>query len=147
MLYFHVFFFKQKTAYEMLRSLVGSEMCIRDSSTVSQRRGLDSVFCTIYEESDTVQRDEIMRRSRDVDGRINWICPSTIGNNTTSTTMGPSAVPPNTNNNSLHQSHHQQQLLLSTSCDGLYLLTSVGGIAWRKRWLDAVEGWLLGRRG
>ena len=25
------FFFKQKTAYEMLRSLVGSEMCIRDS--------------------------------------------------------------------------------------------------------------------
>eukprot|EP01015_Nassula_variabilis_P031506 TRINITY_DN712_c0_g1_i9.p1 TRINITY_DN712_c0_g1~~TRINITY_DN712_c0_g1_i9.p1 ORF type:complete len:356 (-),score=66.85 TRINITY_DN712_c0_g1_i9:153-1220(-) len=29
MLYF--FFFKQKTAYEMLRSLVGSEMCIRDS--------------------------------------------------------------------------------------------------------------------
>ena len=28
---FFVFFFKQKTAYEMLRSLVGSEMCIRDS--------------------------------------------------------------------------------------------------------------------
>ena len=26
----YVFFFKQKTAYEMLRSLVGSEMCIRD---------------------------------------------------------------------------------------------------------------------
>ena len=25
-----VVFFKQKTAYEMLRSLVGSEMCIRD---------------------------------------------------------------------------------------------------------------------
>ena len=24
------FFFKQKTAYEMQRSLVGSEMCIRD---------------------------------------------------------------------------------------------------------------------
>src|SRR5674536_392442 len=31
-LYFVLFFFfKQKTAYEMLRSLVGSEMCIRDS--------------------------------------------------------------------------------------------------------------------
>ena len=30
------FFFKQKTAYEMLRSLVGSEMCIRDSYTASQ---------------------------------------------------------------------------------------------------------------
>eukprot|EP00658_Telonema_sp_P-2_P013971 TRINITY_DN15297_c0_g1_i4.p1 TRINITY_DN15297_c0_g1~~TRINITY_DN15297_c0_g1_i4.p1 ORF type:complete len:100 (+),score=52.45 TRINITY_DN15297_c0_g1_i4:68-367(+) len=28
------FFFKQKTAYEMLRSLVGSEMCIRDSHRV-----------------------------------------------------------------------------------------------------------------
>ena len=27
-----LFFFKQKTAYEGLRSLVGSEMCIRDSS-------------------------------------------------------------------------------------------------------------------
>ena len=26
----YIFFFKQKTAYEMLRSLVGSEMCIRD---------------------------------------------------------------------------------------------------------------------
>ena len=31
MLYRVFFFFKQKTAYEMLRSLVGSEMCIRDS--------------------------------------------------------------------------------------------------------------------
>ena len=28
--FFLFFFFKQKTAYEMLRSLVGSEMCIRD---------------------------------------------------------------------------------------------------------------------
>ena len=30
MYYARVFFFKQKTAYEVLRSLVGSEMCIRD---------------------------------------------------------------------------------------------------------------------
>ena len=30
----HVFFFKQNTAYEMLRSLVGSEMCIRDRFSV-----------------------------------------------------------------------------------------------------------------
>ena len=29
-----VFFFKQKTAYEMLRSLVGSEMCIRDRAAM-----------------------------------------------------------------------------------------------------------------
>eukprot|EP00658_Telonema_sp_P-2_P082998 TRINITY_DN8880_c0_g3_i1.p1 TRINITY_DN8880_c0_g3~~TRINITY_DN8880_c0_g3_i1.p1 ORF type:complete len:435 (+),score=97.58 TRINITY_DN8880_c0_g3_i1:56-1360(+) len=33
---FFFFFFKQKTAYEMLRSLVGSEMCIRDSPNIVQ---------------------------------------------------------------------------------------------------------------
>eukprot|EP00658_Telonema_sp_P-2_P069042 TRINITY_DN5809_c0_g1_i1.p1 TRINITY_DN5809_c0_g1~~TRINITY_DN5809_c0_g1_i1.p1 ORF type:complete len:503 (+),score=128.95 TRINITY_DN5809_c0_g1_i1:3-1511(+) len=33
------FFFKQKTAYEMLRSLVGSEMCIRDSHRCRMGRG------------------------------------------------------------------------------------------------------------
>ena len=32
-----VFFFKQKTAYEMLRSLVGSEMCIRDREEGERR--------------------------------------------------------------------------------------------------------------
>eukprot|EP00658_Telonema_sp_P-2_P067201 TRINITY_DN56134_c0_g2_i1.p1 TRINITY_DN56134_c0_g2~~TRINITY_DN56134_c0_g2_i1.p1 ORF type:complete len:156 (+),score=33.33 TRINITY_DN56134_c0_g2_i1:83-550(+) len=32
---FCFFFFKQKTAYEMLRSLVGSEMCIRDRCDIS----------------------------------------------------------------------------------------------------------------
>ena len=32
----YFFFFKQKTAYEMLRSLVGSEMCIRDSDEQAQ---------------------------------------------------------------------------------------------------------------
>src|SRR5674536_391821 len=31
------FFFKQKTAYEMLRSLVGSEMCIRDRACLLDR--------------------------------------------------------------------------------------------------------------
>ena len=31
-----IFFFKQKTAYEMLRSLVGSEMCIRDRPSPNQ---------------------------------------------------------------------------------------------------------------
>ena len=30
---FFFFFYKQKTAYDMLRSLVGSEMCIRDRGT------------------------------------------------------------------------------------------------------------------
>eukprot|EP00658_Telonema_sp_P-2_P031156 TRINITY_DN23380_c0_g1_i2.p1 TRINITY_DN23380_c0_g1~~TRINITY_DN23380_c0_g1_i2.p1 ORF type:complete len:107 (-),score=25.56 TRINITY_DN23380_c0_g1_i2:183-503(-) len=33
---FFFFFFKQKTAYEMLRSLVGSEMCIRDSCMLTR---------------------------------------------------------------------------------------------------------------
>ena len=37
-----VFFFKQKTAYEMLRSLVGSEMCIRDRSYYDD--GWESAF-------------------------------------------------------------------------------------------------------
>eukprot|EP00658_Telonema_sp_P-2_P057711 TRINITY_DN46125_c0_g1_i1.p1 TRINITY_DN46125_c0_g1~~TRINITY_DN46125_c0_g1_i1.p1 ORF type:complete len:183 (-),score=51.52 TRINITY_DN46125_c0_g1_i1:88-636(-) len=40
-----VFFFKQKTAYEMLRSLVGSEMCIRDRATIA-RFGFISGFTT-----------------------------------------------------------------------------------------------------
>ena len=38
------FFFKQKTAYEMLRSLVGSEMCIRDSFTPAMREADDVCF-------------------------------------------------------------------------------------------------------
>ena len=43
---FFVFFFKQKTAYEMLRSLVGSEMCIRDRiSTVAV--GVTASFGTV----------------------------------------------------------------------------------------------------
>ena len=40
-----MFFLKQKTAYEMLRSLVGSEMCIRDSSRLvsqfARQEGID----------------------------------------------------------------------------------------------------------
>ena len=39
-----VFFFKQKTAYEMLRSLVGSEMCIRDRFKQARcQAGLDAL--------------------------------------------------------------------------------------------------------
>ena len=36
-------FFKQKTAYDMLRSLVGSEMCIRDSRYALGIPGVDTV--------------------------------------------------------------------------------------------------------
>ena len=38
-----VFFFKQKTAYEMLRSLVGSEMCIRDSICVDLYKAIAAI--------------------------------------------------------------------------------------------------------
>eukprot|EP01015_Nassula_variabilis_P016345 TRINITY_DN24_c0_g1_i1.p1 TRINITY_DN24_c0_g1~~TRINITY_DN24_c0_g1_i1.p1 ORF type:complete len:198 (+),score=66.50 TRINITY_DN24_c0_g1_i1:2-595(+) len=45
------FFFKQKTAYEMLRSLVGSEMCIRDrvstQSTWGQQNYIKKIFAII----------------------------------------------------------------------------------------------------
>ena len=36
-----VVFFKQKTAYEMLRSLVGSEMCIRDREMAGVRQAIE----------------------------------------------------------------------------------------------------------
>eukprot|EP00831_Metopus_contortus_P061960 TRINITY_DN53897_c0_g1_i1.p2 TRINITY_DN53897_c0_g1~~TRINITY_DN53897_c0_g1_i1.p2 ORF type:complete len:129 (-),score=26.92 TRINITY_DN53897_c0_g1_i1:169-555(-) len=39
-----IFFFKQKTAYEMQRGLVGSEMCIRD------RRRVHGAPCEIQED-------------------------------------------------------------------------------------------------
>ena len=42
-LMFLFFFFKQKTAYEMLRSLVGSEMCIRDSNRIVQMLDIKEV--------------------------------------------------------------------------------------------------------
>ena len=38
------FFFKQKTAYEIMPSLVGSEMCIRDSLYPFP----DRVWCQIF---------------------------------------------------------------------------------------------------
>eukprot|EP00658_Telonema_sp_P-2_P042574 TRINITY_DN3058_c0_g1_i7.p1 TRINITY_DN3058_c0_g1~~TRINITY_DN3058_c0_g1_i7.p1 ORF type:complete len:564 (-),score=114.73 TRINITY_DN3058_c0_g1_i7:244-1935(-) len=43
---FFFFFFKQKTAYEMLRSLVGSEMCIRDRSSVVSGAGSRAITFT-----------------------------------------------------------------------------------------------------
>eukprot|EP00831_Metopus_contortus_P062119 TRINITY_DN540_c0_g1_i3.p1 TRINITY_DN540_c0_g1~~TRINITY_DN540_c0_g1_i3.p1 ORF type:complete len:187 (+),score=55.38 TRINITY_DN540_c0_g1_i3:22-582(+) len=41
---FFFFFFKQKTAYEMQRGLVGSEMCIRDRYQRRVHGGKDNVF-------------------------------------------------------------------------------------------------------
>ena len=37
--FFYFFFFKQKTAYYLRLSLVGSEMCIRDSTRMAQMAG------------------------------------------------------------------------------------------------------------
>eukprot|EP00831_Metopus_contortus_P021772 TRINITY_DN19802_c0_g1_i1.p1 TRINITY_DN19802_c0_g1~~TRINITY_DN19802_c0_g1_i1.p1 ORF type:complete len:172 (-),score=33.88 TRINITY_DN19802_c0_g1_i1:5-520(-) len=43
------FFFKQKTAYEMQRGLVGSEMCIRDSPKNNMKK-FHSCTCLIQEQ-------------------------------------------------------------------------------------------------
>ena len=42
--FFFFFFFKQKTAYELLRSLVGSEMCIRDRPYLADGTPVDMVL-------------------------------------------------------------------------------------------------------
>ena len=60
------FFFKQKTAYEMLRSLVGSEMCIRDrladaSFENPQRFGGSDVMSRIH--YDTEHPGKLLRLS------------------------------------------------------------------------------------
>eukprot|EP00658_Telonema_sp_P-2_P028019 TRINITY_DN21552_c0_g1_i1.p1 TRINITY_DN21552_c0_g1~~TRINITY_DN21552_c0_g1_i1.p1 ORF type:complete len:362 (-),score=99.06 TRINITY_DN21552_c0_g1_i1:91-1176(-) len=43
------FFFKQKTAYEMLRSLVGSEMCIRDRAMLKEPGKLSEMLSQLAE--------------------------------------------------------------------------------------------------
>ena len=59
------FFFKQKTAYEMLRSLVGSEMCIRDSNNDSPgRRATDRCLPDQRERQGTVQGGHRCRAER-----------------------------------------------------------------------------------
>eukprot|EP00658_Telonema_sp_P-2_P081867 TRINITY_DN8503_c0_g1_i10.p1 TRINITY_DN8503_c0_g1~~TRINITY_DN8503_c0_g1_i10.p1 ORF type:complete len:165 (+),score=55.69 TRINITY_DN8503_c0_g1_i10:72-566(+) len=47
--HFFFFFFKQKTAYEMLRSLVGSEMCIRDRLKAQCKNETDQLEETRHE--------------------------------------------------------------------------------------------------
>ena len=43
-----VFFFKQKTAYEILSGLVGSEMCIRDSCVHSLEYSVNKMKGTFF---------------------------------------------------------------------------------------------------
>eukprot|EP00658_Telonema_sp_P-2_P021138 TRINITY_DN18397_c0_g1_i2.p1 TRINITY_DN18397_c0_g1~~TRINITY_DN18397_c0_g1_i2.p1 ORF type:complete len:233 (+),score=76.31 TRINITY_DN18397_c0_g1_i2:47-745(+) len=67
--FYFFFFFKQKTAYEMLRSLVGSEMCIRDSLSAK-----NTVFACLscldihtifgYKHPKVIEREREMRRNR-----------------------------------------------------------------------------------
>ena len=59
----NIFFFKQKTAYEMLRSLVGSEMCIRvwfntSRSTIQYRRTSSFELLKKYLEENADEWDE-----------------------------------------------------------------------------------------
>ena len=51
-----VFFFKQKTAYEMLRSLVGSEMCIRDRRITNKH---PNVFLVNWKDIEDIVYSEI----------------------------------------------------------------------------------------
>eukprot|EP00658_Telonema_sp_P-2_P030604 TRINITY_DN23084_c0_g1_i1.p1 TRINITY_DN23084_c0_g1~~TRINITY_DN23084_c0_g1_i1.p1 ORF type:complete len:135 (+),score=51.11 TRINITY_DN23084_c0_g1_i1:90-494(+) len=51
----HFFFFKQKTAYEMLRSLVGSEMCIRDSNIAMSTLGPDGITPDMLQTSNAAE--------------------------------------------------------------------------------------------
>src|SRR5678816_1767256 len=68
-----IFFFKQKTAYEMLRSLVGSEMCIRDrlvcvdaEDVVTGLKRDRSAHCPIAEDGDAQVRQASQTRGGDV---------------------------------------------------------------------------------
>eukprot|EP00658_Telonema_sp_P-2_P049086 TRINITY_DN37326_c0_g1_i2.p1 TRINITY_DN37326_c0_g1~~TRINITY_DN37326_c0_g1_i2.p1 ORF type:complete len:226 (+),score=62.81 TRINITY_DN37326_c0_g1_i2:46-723(+) len=58
---FFFFFFKQKTAYEMLRSLVGSEMCIRDR--VNLLSGLGAGFIEAMVWTAPTERIKILRQN------------------------------------------------------------------------------------
>ena len=77
MCFFFVFFFKQKTAYEISACLVGSEMCIRDSGAIGIIQGTTSVFpgyprllqISGSKGSATLEEDSILRWDT-VDGKV-----------------------------------------------------------------------------
>ena len=60
---FFFFFFKQKTAYEIRLSLVGSEMCIRDSP--------GTVFPVPLDVSSESQWQEALKQAEDLMGGLN----------------------------------------------------------------------------
>ncbi len=57
-----IFFFKQKTAYEILIGLVGSEMCIRDRTTrVSQE--MERKINAAMEKDNCQSRNEFLEKA------------------------------------------------------------------------------------
>eukprot|EP00658_Telonema_sp_P-2_P020694 TRINITY_DN18201_c0_g1_i1.p1 TRINITY_DN18201_c0_g1~~TRINITY_DN18201_c0_g1_i1.p1 ORF type:complete len:128 (-),score=31.61 TRINITY_DN18201_c0_g1_i1:362-745(-) len=82
---FIFFFFKQKTAYEMLRSLVGSEMCIRDRyDNGTGRIGKHALQCIMlpsFQGSGRLQRAEMceLNAERMLENAVDhamWHCDS-----------------------------------------------------------------------
>eukprot|EP00658_Telonema_sp_P-2_P031541 TRINITY_DN2357_c0_g1_i3.p1 TRINITY_DN2357_c0_g1~~TRINITY_DN2357_c0_g1_i3.p1 ORF type:complete len:383 (+),score=120.44 TRINITY_DN2357_c0_g1_i3:78-1226(+) len=67
---FFFFFFKQKTAYEMLRSLVGSEMCIRDRYQRRVRGTSSSMGCGASSSLTPAQQKRADREARNLKARV-----------------------------------------------------------------------------
>eukprot|EP00825_Cyclidium_porcatum_P051174 TRINITY_DN9329_c0_g1_i6.p2 TRINITY_DN9329_c0_g1~~TRINITY_DN9329_c0_g1_i6.p2 ORF type:complete len:119 (+),score=13.79 TRINITY_DN9329_c0_g1_i6:13-369(+) len=59
---FVFFFFKQKTAYEIMPSLVGSEMCIRDRYNVFSPSMIDGVIRKLKAYNDVNLREELQNK-------------------------------------------------------------------------------------
>eukprot|EP00658_Telonema_sp_P-2_P084208 TRINITY_DN9287_c0_g1_i3.p1 TRINITY_DN9287_c0_g1~~TRINITY_DN9287_c0_g1_i3.p1 ORF type:complete len:314 (+),score=86.60 TRINITY_DN9287_c0_g1_i3:64-1005(+) len=79
--FFYIFFFfKQKTAYEMLRSLVGSEMCIRDSDkTIRSAGGGAFKFGELVEKELGIQFEKVDELEALVLG-FRFLCRYSAGN-------------------------------------------------------------------
>eukprot|EP00825_Cyclidium_porcatum_P007694 TRINITY_DN13863_c0_g1_i1.p7 TRINITY_DN13863_c0_g1~~TRINITY_DN13863_c0_g1_i1.p7 ORF type:complete len:108 (-),score=6.88 TRINITY_DN13863_c0_g1_i1:1134-1457(-) len=61
-----LFFFKQKTAYEIMPSLVGSEMCIRDSINAEYMGSLDGFRPLAFRPRVPARRPGHLRPARQV---------------------------------------------------------------------------------
>src|SRR5674536_397791 len=64
------FFFKQKTAYEMLRSLVGSEMCIRDRLNLGNATGHPSFVMSNSFTNQTIAQVELFTKNSEYDAKV-----------------------------------------------------------------------------
>ena len=78
--YFVFFFFKQKTAYEIMPSLVGSEMCIRDSPlTVTPSRSVTNFFVMYKDNVLPNQRNGVYGHGRERYDAIEEILDANAG--------------------------------------------------------------------